>query len=142
MTANVEPELCHSGLLGCVLAWVRAHVPPDSDLAMLSREDLLVMAKDLSLAESDLLSLRAGARDNTVLMERMMRARGLDPDRMRDTFGASMRDLERVCTRCRSTGRCRRELDADTAALHCYDYCPNAATFDNLVATAAVPTFP
>jgi hypothetical protein len=71
-----------------------------------------------------------------------MRARGLDPDRMRDAYVTLLRDVERVCTQCKTTGRCRRELDAGTAAAHCHDFCPNAATFDDLVECAGVPRFP
>jgi hypothetical protein len=38
-----------------------------------------------------------------------------------------------VCTHCRRTGRCRHELDAGTAAMRCHQYCPNTATFDDLI---------
>jgi Family of unknown function (DUF6455) len=140
--AAVDTALCHPGLLGRVLDCVREHVALGSDLATLSREDLRHIAGDLALAESVLLSLSTGARDNTVLMQRMMRARGLDPDKMRHAFSMALRDAERVCSQCRNTGRCRRELDAGTAAAHCRAYCPNAATFDDLVKCAAVPAFP
>ena len=129
---HTEHALANPGLLGRVLDWVRVHAEPGADLAAFSREDLRRMASDLSLAESDLLAISTGGRDNTGLMEGMMRARGLDPDQLRHSLGTFLRDVERVCTRCKATGRCRRELDARTAALHCHEYCPNAATFDSL----------
>jgi hypothetical protein len=100
---------------------------------MLSREELRHIAIDLSLAETDLQSLSAGMRDNTVLMERMMRAHGLDPDRMRRALVALLRNVERVFSHCKSTGRCRRELDAGTAVKRYHEYCPNAATFGDLI---------
>ena len=137
-----ETALCNPGLLGRVLDWVRANADPGSDLAMLSREELRHMSGDLSLAESDLLSFSAGAHDNTVLMERMFRDCDLDPDQMRHRFGTLLRDVERVCTQCRRTGRCRRELDAATATLHYRAYCPNAATFEDLVQGLRMSTFP
>jgi hypothetical protein len=129
-----QPVLCNPGLLGRVLDWVRARASINNEIATLSREELRRMASDLSLAESDLLALSTGGHDNTVLMERMMRARGLDADQMRNALGTWLRDVERVCTQCQNTGRCRRELDAETAAAHCHQYCPNAATFDELAA--------
>jgi uncharacterized protein DUF6455 len=129
--AEVDRALCNPGLLGRVLDCVRAHVP-GTDLATMTREDLRHIAGDLALAESALLSLSAGARDNTVLMERMMRARSLDPDEMRHASSMALRDAERVCSQCRNTRRCRRELDAGTAAAQCHAYCPNATTFDDL----------
>lgn len=128
-----ETALANPGLLRRVLHWARAHVPPGIDLADFSRAELRHMAEDLSLAESDLLAMAAQGRDNTTLMEGMMRARGLDPDQVRYAFVMLARDAERVCTGCRATRRCRRELDTETAALHCHEYCPNAHTFDDLI---------
>ena len=119
-------------MLGRVREWVRAHAGP-SEVERLSPQEQRYLASDLALSESELRSLSANGRDNTVLMDRMMRAHGIDPDRMRMALDAPMRDIERVCTRCRSVARCRRELDAGTAAMHCHEYCPNASTFDALV---------
>jgi len=77
-----------------------------------------------------------------VLMQSMMRARGLDLDQMRHGFATLLRDIERVCTQCKATGRCRRELDAGTADAHCHEYCANAGTFDDLLECTGVPMFP
>ena len=134
--AEVDRALCNPGLLGRVLNCVQAQVVPGTDLATLTREDLRHIAGDLALAESAVLSLSAGAHDNTVLMERMMRARSLDPEEMRHAFSAALRDAERVCSGCRNTGRCRRELDAVTAAAHSRAYCPNDTTFNELAECA------
>jgi hypothetical protein len=98
----------------------------------MSRDELRGLASDLSLSEGDLAALSTTLNDNTALMEGMMRARGFDPSQVRRSFGTLMRDVERVCSLCRATGRCRRELDAGTAAAHAHEYCPNAATFDDL----------
>jgi hypothetical protein len=137
--AEVDRALCNPGLLGRVLNCVQAQVVPGTDLATLTREDLRHIAGDLALAESALLSLSVGARDNTLLMERMMQARGLDFEEIRRAFSMTLRDVERVCSGCRNTGRCRRELDAGTAAAHCDAYCPNATTFDDLAECAEAP---
>lgn len=134
-------ELSHPGLFGRVLGWMRAHVNSTSDLATLSGEELRQIASDLSLTELDLASLAAGA-DNTVLMQRMMRAHGIDPEQMTYGFATLLRDLNRVCTQCRCTGRCRRELDAGTAVKHCAEYCRNAATLEDLGNWEGVPKFP
>src|SRR5215469_17645227 len=118
-------------MLGSVGEWVRAHVRP-SEVELLSPQEQRYLASDLALSGSELLSLSANGRDNTMLMEGMMRARGIDPDRMRQALNTPMRDIERVCTKCRNTARCARELYASTAAMHCHEYCPNAPTFDAL----------
>jgi hypothetical protein len=129
---HTETALANPGLLGRVLDWMRAHTPAGSDLATFSREDLRHLAEDLSLAESDLRSMSTGNRDNTGLMEGMIRARGFEPDHLKHAFVTLLRDVERVCTQCKATGRCSRELAAGTAAMHCHEYCPNAGTFDDL----------
>ena len=120
-------------MLESVREWVRTHVRP-SEVELLSPQEQRYLASDLALSQDELLSLSATRRDNTVLMERMMRAHGIDPDRMRRALYTPMRDIERVCTRCRNTARCARELDAGTAAISCHEFCPNASTFDALVA--------
>ena len=89
-------------------------------------------ADDLGMTESDLLSLAPNAPDNSALMQLMMKARGLDPEVVRNSFLTLQRDIERVCTQCRATRTCRRELEAGTAAARCHDFCPNAGTFDDL----------
>ena len=129
---NVGGELSHPGLLGRVLGWVRVYVDTGSDLSTLSREELRRISADLALAEWDLTSLSMGARDNTLLMERMMRAHGIDREDVMYGQATLLRDMERVCTLCAHTRRCRRELNAGTAMRHCNEYCPNAATFEDL----------
>jgi hypothetical protein len=131
--SHAEPALANPGLLGRVLDWVRARCGTGDELAAMSREEIRDLASDLSLSESDLVALSTSMADNTVLMEGMMRARGFDPEQLRQSFGTLLRDVERVCSRCRATGRCRRELDAGTAAAHAHEFCPNAGTFDDLV---------
>lgn len=128
-----KSSLANPGLLGRVLDWVRARCGVGDDLGAMSRDEIRELASDLSLSEGDLVALSTSLNDNTTLMEGMMRARGFEPDQLRQSFGTLMRDVERVCSRCRMTGRCRRELDAGTAAAHAHEYCPNAGTFDDLI---------
>jgi len=125
--------LANPGLLGRVLDWLRVHCGGTDELAGWSRDDLRNLADDLALSDDDLLALSGAISDNNVLMERMMSARGFEPELLRNSFGALVRDMERVCSLCKSTGRCRRELDAGYGARHAHEYCPNAATFDDLV---------
>ncbi len=128
-----ESALANPGLLGRVLDWVRVRCGAGGELAAMSREEIRDLASDLALSEGDLVALSTSLSDNTALMEGMMRARGFDPAQLRRSFGTLMRDVERVCSRCRAAGRCQRELDAGTAAAHAHEYCPNASTFDDLI---------
>src|SRR6185312_6880565 len=114
------------GLFGRLVDWMKAHTRTGDEFTNLSDSDFRVMADDLGITRDDLIALSRAPPDNTDLMEGMMRARGLDPDVMRNRFLGLARDVERVCTRCRDAKRCRRELDAGTATGHCHEYCPNA----------------
>lgn len=129
---SADSALANPGLLGRVLDWLRARLGAADDLAGWSHEDLRDLARDLALGEDDLVALSASLSNNSALMDGMLRARGFDPELLRYSFTTLMRDVERVCSRCRATGRCRRELDAGTAAAHAREYCPNTATFDDL----------
>jgi len=138
---GAEGELSHPGLLGRVLSWMGAHVDSTDDLTTLSREELRQIASELSLDELDLESLAPGA-ENSVLMERLLRAHGIDPRQMQYGFATLLHDMNRVCKQCTCTGQCRRELDAGIAVTHCRDYCPNAATLEDLIHGEGVPRFP
>jgi len=128
-----DHALANPGLLGRVLDWLRVHCGGTDELAGWSREEIRQLSDDLALSEDDLMALSASVSANNTLMEGMMRARGFEPELLRECFGGLVRDIERVCSRCKSTGRCRRELDAGMAARHAHEYCPNAVTFDDLV---------
>jgi hypothetical protein len=120
------------GLLAQVLDWFAARVRAADELGTLARGDISGMASDLGVTEADLREVLPRAADNTRLMDAMMRARGLDPDKLAHLSAALMRDLELTCTRCESITRCRRELAAGTAAARCHEFCGNAETLDAL----------
>ena len=122
------------GLFGRMCDWVRVRFQRGDDLYALSRDDLKLMASDLGITEHDLREVLPKAADHSLLMDRMMVARGLDPDRIRHMWGALARDLEVTCARCGSVGRCRAELSIGVAADNCHEYCGNADTFDELLA--------
>jgi hypothetical protein len=125
-----------TGLISRVIDWFTTRLNPDEELACLSNGDIAGMAHDLGLAETDLRTLLPRAADNTLLMEAMMHARGLDAADVARLAGV-MRDIELTCTRCGAVTRCRRELAAGSAELHCHEFCGNAETFDALLTEQA-----
>lgn len=127
MSAASEPNL-----LSKAFDWIKARASRDNELAAMSHMDMHYLAADLGVTEADVRDLVPRVADHSVLMDRMMRARGLDPDAVRRSFGALVRDMEVTCARCRDSGVCRRELDSGTAALFCRDFCANAGAMDEL----------
>ena len=74
------------GLLAKAFDWIKARASRDNELAAMSRADLHYLAVDLGVTEADLRDIVPCVTDNSVLMDDMMRARGLDPDNVRHSF--------------------------------------------------------
>ena len=122
------------GLFGRALDWLRQRLARGEEMANFSQSDLHSMASDLGVTQADLADVLPRSADNALLMDKMIEARGLDPEAVRAAFSTLVRDMELVCTRCRSTGRCQRDLTAGTADAHCHEYCGNAETIDDMIA--------
>lgn len=114
--------------------WLKTRAARDNEIAALSYGDLRYLAADLGVTEADLLDVVPRNTDNSGLMDKMMRARGLDPDAVRRSFSGLVRDMEVTCSRCRNAGTCQRELKAGTAAAHNHEFCGNAQAMDELIA--------
>ena len=127
MSASTDPNL-----LSRAFDWVKARASRDNELTAMSRADMRYLAADLGITEADLRSVVPKVTDHSELMDRMMRARGLDPNAVRRSFAAVVRDMEVTCARCRDSRICRRELEAGTAAEYCQDFCANAGAMDRL----------
>lgn len=91
--------------------------------------DRILRESGLDAADLDVcLGTVFGSED---LLSRLIRAIGLDPDRIRRTSPETMRDLERTCMTCRGKRRCRSHLVRSQAAQY-RDFCPNAEILAHL----------
>ncbi len=122
------------GAMGRFCDWIKARAQRNDDLSALTRGDLTAMAADLGVAEADLIQVLPRTSDHSGLMDKMMTARGLDPNQVRRMCGPLVRDLELTCSRCSASTRCRNELAVGVAAANSHEYCGNAGTFDALLA--------
>ena len=121
-----------SSLLSRAFDWIKTRASRDNEIAAMSRADLHYLAADLGITEADLRDVVPKVTDHSELMDQMMRARGLDPEAVRRSFSALVRDMEVTCARCRDSRVCRRELESGTAATYCHDFCANAEAMDYL----------
>jgi hypothetical protein len=94
---------------------------------------MAAIAGECGLSVTELRDVVVHGSGASSLMARMMQAYGLDPEGLRTRDPHTMRDIEGLCSRCLAKGRCRRELDAGTAADHADGFCPNAYTFERLI---------
>lgn len=103
------------------------------DLAAMSAGERAQLAGELGVSTDDLVTM-AGAGDKaSELMPARLRALGLDPDQLRREETATYRDLERVCSRCRSMRRCTRDMAHGDIESGMRAYCPNAPTMEALL---------
>src|ERR1700674_331071 len=125
-------------IVGAVAEWWRRWTRARSDLFELQScgpDQVERIAQDLDMSVSELRVVVAHGRDGADLLRRRMAALHLDPDELGRSDPATLRDLQKLCTMCRSRGRCARDLaqeSADPDWQGWREYCPNAATLDML----------
>ena len=108
-----------------------------ADLECCGSAEVDRVARDLGISASELRTLASYGPNAAELLNRRMAALRIDPDRVGTLDPFTLRDLQRLCTTCRSRRQCARDL-ADPSAAESrqdwQDYCPNAATLNMLVA--------
>ena len=70
-------------------------------------------------------------------MPQRLKLLGLDPVYIRHALPTPYRDMERVCSHCRSWRRCARDLTNEDVQPGMDSYCLNAATIDALTVDQA-----
>lgn len=120
-------------LLARVFDWIKARAVLSSELAAMSRADLQLLATDIGVSEADLRAIAPQLSDHSDLLDKMITARGLEPELVRRIFVGAVRDMETTCARCRDAGFCERELKAGTAAARSHEFCGNATMIDELL---------
>ncbi len=83
------------------------------------------IARDARIDPAELRDIVARGAGADLLMERMLSAYDIDIGKLRSEAPNLMRDIAILCSKCDAKGRCRRELDAGTAARNASEFCPN-----------------
>jgi uncharacterized protein YjiS (DUF1127 family) len=103
------------------------------ELNSLDAGELARIAHDMGLSSAELVAVNEGNPDVAERLPRLMDVLHLDPAGVSRTHPEVFRDLQRVCTKCGSIGRCVRDLDDGTAVKKWESYCPNASTLRALI---------
>jgi uncharacterized membrane protein YccC len=106
------------------------------DLDCLAKDEVERIASDLHMTASDLYAVARQGPQSATLLERRITALDLDRDEILRSEPAVFRDLQRVCTLCRSRRQCSRDFAHPTDNDAWKDYCPNVGT---LLALDALP---
>jgi len=124
--------------LKSMLAWCRAWFRGSSalDFECCGEAEIERMARDVRMSVSELRAMaRKGPKAADLLLRRMA-ALDLDPKEVARLEPAALRDLQRVCTMCKSHRRCASDFAHDAPLPAWESYCPNAGT---LAALSAMP---
>jgi hypothetical protein len=137
--ADTQPpkHLTFERIVEAIADWVSKYRETLADTGRLdqcSANEVGAIAKDLGITASQLQAVVAKGPGAADLLQKMLVALGVDPERIAKAEPAAMRDLQRLCAACDHKSRCRHELAAGTAATHFHEFCPNAFTLDALFA--------
>ena len=125
----------HRTVLDAIAGWVKNYrqaVGLRNELANCTAEEVGRMARDIGLSAEELLSAAAKGPHAADELPKLLRALGVDPQKLASDDPSTMHDLQRICISCGHKGECRHDLAAGTAASRFRDYCPNAMSLDAL----------
>src|SRR5215467_12879172 len=121
-------------VLGSMLAWCRARFKSgsESDFGCCDELEIERMARDIRMSAAELRAMaRKGPKAADLLLRRMA-ALDLDPKEVALLEPAASRDLQRVCTMCKSHRRCAWDFARRAPLATWKSYCPNTSTLEAL----------
>jgi len=125
----------HRTVLDAIADWIKNYrqtIGLRNELAQCTAEEVALMARDIGLSADELLSAAAKGPHAGDELPKLLRALGVDPQKIAADNPSTMRDLQRICVHCGHKGECRHDLAAGTAASRYRDYCPNAMSIKEL----------
>lgn len=130
LTANDRRQSATAAVGDWWQRW-RQRIGERRELEKFSADEVARYAQDVGVSSADLHALVGRGDDNTPLLEHRMACLHIDRAELARTDPATLRDMQRLCSLCRSRGRCARDLadeDADPTWQEWRDYCPNSTT--------------
>ncbi len=118
-------------ILGAIANWVERYrnaVGLRGELARCRPEEVASMARDIGVSPQELKFFVKKGPHAADELPKLLRALGVDPQKLASDDPNKMRDLQRLCVTCGDKSQCRHDLAAGTAASRHNDYCPNAAS--------------
>lgn len=124
--------------LQSLLNWCRAWIKTGagSDFGCCDEAEIERMAKDMRMSASELRAVVRKGPDAADLLLRRMADLDLDPKEVVRREPAALRDLQRVCSMCKSHRRCAFDFARGASPPTWDRYCPNTGT---LAALDAMP---
>jgi Family of unknown function (DUF6455) len=90
------------------------------------------IARDIGLSTQELEFIASKGPHAADELPKLLRALGVDPQKLASDRHTTLRDLQRICITCGHKTQCQHQLAAGTAAKDYHEYCPNAMSIDEL----------
>ena len=90
------------------------------------------IASDLRIGPDELTALVRQGPHSADELPKLLKALGIDQEKLARTEPLVLRDMERVCSLCHHKRQCDHDLAVGTSAARYHQYCLNAATIDAL----------
>jgi Family of unknown function (DUF6455) len=119
-------------VLNAVARWVKLYRVASgarNELAACPPEEVERIAKDLGISRGEVAAKGPGSAD---MLQKMLRALGVDPRTPALQEPGVLSDLQRLCVTCGHKAECADDIAAGTAAQNFHRYCPNAYTLETL----------
>ena len=123
-------------ILGAIADWVKKYryaAGLHNELAQCGPEEVAHTARELGLSSRDLYRMARKGPNAADLLQKMLLALGVSPQKLALEDPLIMRDLQRLCIMCGQKKQCKHELAAGTAGKNFRDFCPNAFTLEALL---------
>jgi hypothetical protein len=136
MTAAIDMKTAYPRVRVAVEAladWIRHLEDAARDqLAALDEREVADIAHDLGMTEHELRTVALKGKDSARQLFERMAALHLDAKAIDKAHPAVMRDMQRLCSSCAVSGRCRRDLAHRPDDAVWKSYCPNTTTLEAL----------
>jgi hypothetical protein len=99
--------------LDAIANWVTRYRPAvglTRELAKCGPEEVAAIARDIGLSTEELEFIASKGRNAADELPRLLRALGVDPQKIGSDRTKALRDLQRICISCSQTAQCRHEL--------------------------------
>lgn len=126
----------HHAVFDTIAKWVKDYreaIGQRHELANATPEVVASIARDIGVSPEELSFFTAKGQHAADELPKLLRALGVDPEKLASGDPVRMRDLQRMCLTCGHKGQCRHDLASGNAASHYKEYCPNAVSLEALL---------
>jgi len=122
-------------ILDAIANWVKKYrhaVGLRGEFANCDAEQVAAIARDIGISPQELKFIASKGPHAADELPRLLRALGVDPQKLASDDLTAFRDLQRICITCGHKNQCQHDLASGTVASHYREYCPNAVSIDKL----------